>query len=411
METVAKTAEDKIRRGIISLQNPQPFFAYLLMLMRPKLFPPEAPMQTMGVNAKGELFYAKEFAEGLTEEEMNGALCHETLHVALLHMLRTGNRQRQIANIAQDVTVNMMVVKSGMILPKDTIAVDEHNDTSDFQLGKTRIHIADVTEKTWEEIYAEIMDQLHKNNDSSSGKDRKGIGFDDHIQSDEPLTTKEQQQLQQKWSGAIADAATYAKQKGKLPAGMSRIIDELLKPQVYWKAMLLKYLRPYLSPVDWSYQRPHKKSQVLEVFLPTTLKEHSEVEVIVDTSGSISKDELQEFVAEIVGIAKSMTHITMHVSFVDAAVNSRYEINNVDIPKILAMEPKGGGGTSMEVGLDYVKEHNREVPVVIVLTDGFDSWERTRMDYPFDVIWVINKSGISVSNMKKIPYGISIKMD
>ena len=68
----------------------------------------------------------------------------------------------------------------------------------------------------------------------------------------------------------------------------------------------------------------------------------------------------------------------------------------------------------MEAGLDHVKEKYRDASVVIVLTDGCDSWERKQRDYPFEVIWVICPPpfGIPLEDAKeRIPYGIKIKME
>ena len=129
------TAEDIIRRGIIDLQKPQPFFAHLVMRLRPKIMPKEMPMQTVGVDAKGELYYNEEFIEKLDRNAVTGILCHEVLHVALLHMLRTGNRNRVLANIAQDVVVNMMVKKAGLHLTEGAIPYEPYGDYSEFMLA------------------------------------------------------------------------------------------------------------------------------------------------------------------------------------------------------------------------------------------------------------------------------------
>ena len=440
--------EDKLRRGIIRLQRPQPFFAYLLMNLRPKHFPEEvknAPNfhPTMGINPMGELFYSDEFVEGLSMAEVFGVLCHEVLHVALLHVMRTGNRIPIIANYAQDVVVNMIVMQTAgnmsnsryshygrgadawltenfveMKLPEGTVAVNVNDDTSDFELpmegGKIQIHIDDVSKKAWEEIYAEIMEKIKsQSKDPNKAQRPSSSGFDNHYSGQgSGMTAKQVEQAANKWQSNICEAAQYAKAQGKLPGGMNRIIDELLKPKVVWKQMLMKFLRPNIQPVDWTYQRPNKKSQVLGVFMPNTVKEHCEVEVIVDTSGSVSAKEMTEFVSEIVAISQSMQHVQMGITFVDADVHNRYEVENGDINKILAMKPKGGGGTDMEIGLDHIKKTQREVPVVIVLTDGWTSFNRKKNDYPFEVIWVITENGISKGEMEsRIPYGQRVKME
>lgn len=414
------TPEDKLSKGIILLQKPQPFFAYLLMHLKPRKIPENAGMKTVGVNAKGELFYYKDFVDRLSLSETIGVLCHEVLHVALLHPLRRGSRHKVIANVAQDIVVNMIVSRTAlydrsdveMSLPDGTIPVDVSDDSSEFDIGDTHILIERVSEKNWEQIYDEIVEQLHKDGKSPQSQSREGIGFDEHFDGsgdggNEQFSEQEVRALEQKWRSVLADAANYAKQQGKLPGGMDRIIDDILNPKVRWKQLLLQYIKPYINPVDWSYQKPHKKSKVVGVYMPNVRKERIDIEVVVDTSGSISSRELSEFLSEIVAIAKSMQYIRMWVTFVDAQVQRRYEVDNGDINKILSMKPSGGGGTDMEVALDFIKKNNRQVPCVVVLTDGYTSFNRSARDFPFDVIWVITKDGISGN----VPYGFTVKMD
>jgi predicted metal-dependent peptidase len=402
-------AEDVIRKGIIDLQKPQPFFAHLVMHLRPEVMSAEEKMQTVGVSAKGRLFYNKEFMMK-NKDHIQGLLTHEVLHVAFLHAQRTGPRNKVLANIAQDVVVNMMLGKAGMTLPATAIPYDNQRDRSKFQLPDgdkmVDVTIESVSEKAWEEVYDDLSKLIKNPPQGGSGKQP---GHDNAPQ-DDGGEGQEGKSNEEGWGKRLAEAAQYAKQQGKLPAGMDAYVDELLKPKVLWKQLLLQYLRPYLLPVDWSYQRPNKKSQALDVYMPSVLKEHCAIEVIIDTSGSIAQDELTEFLSEVVAIAKSIQHLKMWVSSCDTQIQSRYVVENGDIPKILSMQLKGGGGTSMENGLDYVKANNQEVDAVIVLTDGCDSYHKTRIDYPFDVLWVISKNGIN-NPEDEIPYGRVIKMD
>ena len=426
--------EEQIRRGICDLQKEQPFFAHLSMAMSPQKMPANS-LQTAGVDAKGTLYYADDFVTQHNKDQMQALICHEVLHCALQHVSRTSGRIPIIANFSQDIVVDHMVEHAGMKgiqkwnytdengkkQKAESIPVDIQHDSSKFTLDGAKIEIEKVSEKMWELIYGEIIDQLRK-----QGKDPNQIqqkyGWDVHFSGQgmgengepEQLTPAEMSKLTGQWQQALANAANYAKTQGHLPAGMERIINEILTPKMQWKALLLKYIKQFTVPSDWSYHKPSRKSHALEVFMPTTIKESCTVEVIVDTSGSIGDREMSEFLTEIVGIAQSMQHIRMWVSFCDTQIyeDARYEVANGDIPKILSMKPKGGGGTSMEAGLDWVKEHNEQVPIVIVLTDGCDTFARTRRDYPFDVIWCITQGGIGEEQMKRvIPYGLKIKMD
>jgi len=165
-------------------------------------------------------------------------------------------------------------------------------------------------------------------------------------------------------------------------------------------------MKQFTTPVDWSYHKPNKRSHVLDVYLPSVIKENCEIEIIVDTSGSIGGDEMAEFLGEIVGMARAMQNIHMWVTFCDAQVYNRYEIQNGDVQKILAMKPEGGGGTDMRVGLDSIAVKNRSIPCVVVLTDGYTPFYN-KNPHPFEVIWCISANGMQ---LKDLPYGIGVKM-
>ena len=429
------TSAERLSKAIIALQGsvmksasykvkPQPFFAHLLMSLRFEPMPEWCPMRTMGVDAAGHCYYDDDFVKSLKDEEIVGTLIHEVMHAALLHLLRLGGRNKEIANIAQDIVVNAMVLRSQYRLPKDVVPYDINDDVSRFNLGPLKLRVENVSEKIWETIYDELMQQA-KSQGYSIPEGSKGLRFDFHIYgngddvgkrktedgkadadgTDVLITPSVADELRKEWSKKLTDAATYAKQRGDLPGGMERFIKDILRPKVDWAAMLRNHVAPYLSPVDWSYRRLHRKSQALGVALPAILREHVQIGVVVDTSGSISQENLSEFLSEIVGMAQSLRHVEMEVAFVDAAVQKTYKVENGDIETILNMKPAGGGGTSMEVGLDYFKEKDEGIPVIIVLTDGCDSYRRREEDYPFEVIWCITEGG-----MKGMPYGEIISM-
>ena len=430
-----KTAREKIIRAMADLQKKQPFFAHMIMQMDIQPMPKEWPMQTCAVDAKGNLFYAEEYVMKLSQDKVEGLLCHEVMHVALQHLTRIGSRKHQQANVAQDIAINLLVKNARLNLPDKAIPVDTYDEVADwrpFLDMKDKIRIEDIGDKSWEEMYEEVVKQWPKREDEGSGdgdgdSDGEGQGqgqgqsgmptkrhpqdnngHDQHIPADE-MTPQEKQDVENKWRSRLSDAATYAKQQGTLPAGMERLVKDLLKPRITWRERLLKFVQPLMNPVDYTYARPDKRSKIVGAYLPDVVRESIEVEVVVDTSGSIGPEDLQEFLSEICGIAGAFSYCDMFVSFGDTKGydEARYKIGNGNIAKIKAMKPMGGGGTDMEAILDYVKKKNPNVPVCIVLTDGYTSFNKCARDYPFQVVWVLSEG---CYDPKKIPYGSVVEM-
>ena len=83
-----------------------------------------------------------------------------------------------------------------------------------------------------------------------------------------------------------------------MPGGLSKVIDEIIKPKVNWKAVLAKFLTN-TAKNDYSWMKPNRRFIGRDMYLPSLYSERLEsVVVAVDTSGSISDDELQIFASE-----------------------------------------------------------------------------------------------------------------
>jgi predicted metal-dependent peptidase len=434
------TPEQRVKKAIIVLQDKQPFFAHLSLACQlimledvEQMRKVGMPYPTFGVDAKGRLFFHVDAVMEKTNDEILGTLVHEILHICFEHPSSLRGRNRSIANYAQDIVVNMFVWSNGFVLNKNSAAkVDVKKDEGYIYFDKTsknRITIQDVSKKHWINVYDELITQWPQNlkcpncggamgdcnGEVESFVDGNEIpcscdDWHDYGSGDE-LSPAEQKEIQEFWQNRVCEAATIAKQSGKVPVGMDRLVDELMKPKVKWKDLLKQATSKYMVPVELAYHKMHKKSHQLGVYLPGQVKETKEIQVIVDTSGSIGGEELKEFLSEIVGMAKSNNRIKMGITFVDCRVHNHYEISNGSIPKIMAMTPQGGGGTQMEKGIDWVKENYSKIPVVIVLTDGYDSYNRKKRDYPFDVIWCISESGVDINDWSEKPsYGKIIKI-
>lgn len=151
--------------------------------------------------------------------------------------------------------------------------------------------------------------------------------------------------------------------------------------------------------------RPSKKSISSGFYMPSILRESIEVVVSVDTSGSISREELSEFLGEIINIARSFNNIKIKLIVCDCEIKEVYDFSNGDIDEIMNLKFSGGGGTSHKPVYEYLAENLPSTKLIVNLTDGFT-------DFPdeetFKTIWVLTKNGCDES---KIPFGEVIKWE
>jgi predicted metal-dependent peptidase len=178
--------------------------------------------------------------------------------------------------------------------------------------------------------------------------------------------------------------------------GLERYIDEIKKSQINWKVLLQKMIQATI-PRDYSWLKKAKKSVATGTYLPSVVKEKIDVCIGIDLSGSIGKEELTEFMSEVIGMAKAYQNsITMRLLTHDVEVHNDYEIRNGNIEKIKALKLTGGGGTSHIPIFDYVKEKVKDCKLVVFFTDGYSDLEHIDFgNYEWKKIIVINKTGDS----------------
>jgi predicted metal-dependent peptidase len=105
----------------------------------------------MGVNEIGDLYYNPDFINPLSDEEIEGCLLHEILHLALRHLIRCGTRDKEIFNISADLCVNWLVNKNDYYLPKGALLPDREGN---FEMAG--IKVENIGNKSAEIVYDEF---------------------------------------------------------------------------------------------------------------------------------------------------------------------------------------------------------------------------------------------------------------
>lgn len=168
---------------------------------------------------------------------------------------------------------------------------------------------------------------------------------------------------------------------GTVPAHWREWADAILKPsRIPWEKLLGVAIRRAVAyergRVDFSYARlSRRQGGRPEIRLPASVKPRITVGVLLDTSGSMSKEMLDKAMSETIHVAKANGAPVVTVAC-DAAVHSVVRVkNSADFQRITG----GGGGTDMRVGMTLMEEKN--VSVVVVLTDGCTPWPSDEPPY------------------------------
>lgn len=266
-----------------------------------------------------------------------------------------------------------------------------------------------------EEIYDEIMKQAEDKKMLKKVKvfdnhlfDGQGTESDKGEETEEDGDEKEgegisQKEFEREWKKRMIEGYENAKVRGKTPKGMERFVDSLLESKINWRQLLQKEIKNEIIS-DYSWNKRSKKSLTTNFYLPSVKKESLDINVVIDLSGSISNDDLKDFLSEMVGMSKLFRNqISMKVITHEVEVNSVYDLKRVDESKILNLKLKGGGGTSFLPTIKYLNENNRNKQLVVWLTDGYaENIQNEQMN--FKTIWVLAKGGSEecIKDMGKI---------
>jgi predicted metal-dependent peptidase len=193
-----------------------------------------------------------------------------------------------------------------------------------------------------------------------------------------------------------------------VPAGMQRVYDELHEHQLNWRTIIRRAIAGKI-PYDYTYNRPNKKYTAFpDLYMPSMYGEKVKVVCAIDTSGSISKTDMSDFISEIIGIARSFAQVEFVVLTHDVEVHQCLTINTRTIDEIEAIVPEGGGGTSHIPLFEYLEENRlmRETKFFISFTDGDSEFPE---DEPrLDMLFVLGGHHCSP---ERIPYGDVITLD
>lgn len=311
-----------------------------------------------------------------------GVLKHECMHPALMHNWRRGTRTQQRWNIACDAVINNIIADEKGALPPGGV---------DMPMAKGL---------TAEEVYAQLPEDPPGGGGSGGQQpgNKPGNPMEDDVLDAPDQSPQAQAQMRQR----IAQAAQIAKAKGKLPAGLEELFDEVLNPKVDWRETLREFLTE-VARTDYSFARPNRRFIAQGGYLPGlhSVGAMRKLGVVIDTSGSVGSEEIKQFFGEVCGAIEEVSPGQLVVVYCDAAVN---HVDHFDAPSVaeVAASAKrvGGGGTDMTVALDWLEENEPEVAATIVFTDGFTPFS----DKP-NTLWAVTTPRI------ESPHGVTVHVD
>jgi predicted metal-dependent peptidase len=403
MDTTARQTIVKARAALIL---DHPFFGALALRL---LLKEDTGCKTSWVDGV-TLGYNPVYINSLPMDEVKALVCHEVLHLALAHHTRRNDRDFDEWNEACDFPTNQTVHDVGMPIGKgwlfDPLYKDLNSET--------------------------IYDKRHREKQQGGGNgpgnqpgqpqpgqpqpgqpqpgQGKGQGTPQPVPGEvrdlpgtdgQPATQTQKDISAQDWQVAATQAAQQAKACGRLPGNIEELIEKLNEPKVNWKEALQRFVEQQAKN-DYSFRRINPRFAGRGVCLPSL---HSEelppIRVAIDTSASVSKEELEQFASEIDDI---LFHYptTVETIYCDTRVNGTETFSRENRP--VKLNVKGRGGTRFSPAFEHVEKLGEETTCLIYLSDMDCDDFGPAPDYP--VLWVQ-----TMGKAKKVPFGELIRMN
>jgi predicted metal-dependent peptidase len=371
---------------------------------------------TTGTDAQA-FYFNPGFVENLSLAQTQFVLAHEAMHCAMGHPHRRNHRVKRRWDVACDHAVNLMLIEEGLkpplhgiladqnfmtlsaeeiypLIPEDTPeeSFDQHLFDSDTETGAS----PDENERQDDPDAGEAGGQGKEG--QSEAEEKQGSGSQASQKPNE-LSPAEREELAEQWKNRLAAAAQAARQAGKLSQSMMRWVDGLLAPSLPWRALLARFFAVNQRD-DYSWRRPSRREG--DALLPRLSSEGIDVVAAIDTSGSISDDELREFVSELDALKGQVrARVTLLACDNHVAEAAPWEFEPWDTMQLPA-ELSGGGGTDFRPVFDWVEQENRNPNMLVYFTDAEGDFPKTPPNYP--VIWLVKGKGA-------VPWGERVQLN
>lgn len=409
--------ETKLAAARTRLILDKPFLGSLVMHLPLKAADPKW-CKTTATDAKS-FYYNPAYIDRLSLEQTQFVLAHEAMHCALSHFARRNHRQKHRWDVACDYAVNMILDDERMRGPENALMNAAYRGLTAEEIypvlhedppEETQdTHLFDSESNEGGEGEPQEQDSGEGKGQSSGERGETGESDPSESESDGAQQTGEAPsappppsdpgQLDEQWKARLAAAAQMARQAGKLSPSLMRLVDDLLAPQLPWRAMLARYMMNAARD-DYSFQRTSRRES--SALMPRLHSQSVDVVVALDTSGSVQAEELREFLAEIDALKGQVrADVTLHAcdDKLDPSGPWRFaQWETMQLPD----EVSGGGGTDFRPVFDWLEREHHAPDLLVYFTDAQGHFPEREPH--FQTLWL-------VKGKASVPFGVRIQLN
>jgi len=348
------------------------FYGFILAKMN-VIFDPKFP--TLGVSFdKGSINYnlkIGDYFNTLTQEERIAVLIHECRHILGLHLIRKGERDHELFNIAADIAINQLIDN----LPDGV----QYPSNYDFPENESA--------ETYYELLKQEQENQQKDKDKAESQGQDWNGPEDNSQGEQKpdLTDLDGDETLDvhEWDSSESDSSieelmksttenmvkeAISQSRGNTPGDIEQILKLLKrKAKISWKKELRKILSSRNgSRIETIKRKNRRFPHRADLRGKKVQKDKPIVLVGVDTSGSMSDNDVLEGLIEINEVIKNVGELK--IIQIDTNIKGVESFNKNNFKRF---KRKGYGGTYMGACPEFIKSKKEKCDVLIMISDMF----------------------------------------
>ena len=371
--------KDKISQAKAKLLVNYPYFGTLASKLE---FEVNENIEAFKCDGK-KLQYNDDYLAELSLGEVEFILANGAMHKTLSHENRKNKRSGWLWQMATDMAINDMLVENGLNMPYG----------AQYRKRFAGMYAEEIYEELKGDMIREDEDLEYEADDADdvqNEEDEKEQNEESKRETQEQLQEEIlQEQLQAEEAISLLEREFH---KGEAPKSMERFFTLDFVGKIDWREELKVALDRYFRD-DYTLLPPSKKLLYAGIYLPSSISQTFRLVIVVDSSGSVDEELLNEFLSEVNFLMSLVQNYQIELLVCDDKVHSHKTFYSGDT---LEVQLKGNGGTDFRAAFEFVQRELDDVKLLLYFTDLEGIFPQTRPEY--EVKWVSPKDG-------EVPFG------
>jgi len=393
---------DKVNLSL--MEDKDNFYGYFLLQMSREIrFDISSPTAVNFKRAKYVIYFNPIIFLNLNLKQMESTIKHEILHIISMHLIRAKEFKAGCSTLAINMAMNIVVNTYLDHLPPYAITLEWVNLNYSLKLLPFKPFEYYVEEIQTALDLLEADENAADESDTDETDDRNNDEVDDHSNDEKIETAYNPEKTHDIWEDSSdIDEKTLQEftvkfidnaQKDSIPNYLESMISSLKnsKGELPWNLYLKRLMGSVESNKKKTITRRNRR-QPDRLDLRGQLRSHkAKIVVALDISGSISDEEFNQAIKEVLHIVKNYNH-EITIIECDSEIRRVYNVKSVkDIKDRINIR----GGTRFTPVFEYA--NNNKVNLLVYFTDGKGEEKLLSIPKGYKTLWVISGKGDKLS--------------